>query len=591
MKVLDRINSLRTLMRESNVDACIINGSDPHLSEYVPARWKTREWISGFSGSYGRVVVTSEKAALWTDSRYFIQAETELKDSGIILMKDRQPDTIPYEEWILSELPENSQVIIDGSTISVSEEKKLKEKFNAKALLLIKNRDLVNEIWDTRPGIPEEPAYDYPVQFTGISRTEKISLIRKKLKEKNASGTIVSMLDDLAWTFNIRGNDIDFTPLTTGYAFIDQERAIIFIKEKKVPETLRTLFKTEKIEILNYDFIFTFLKENKTSPLLIDPDRVNSLIRDSINQDINLIEGPSIPMILKSTKNQNEIAGMKEAHRKDGVAMINFLYWIYSSVGKEEISELTVCRKLKEFRLQEKNFIEESFYPIAGYAEHGAIIHYHVKDETDFKIKPEGLLLIDSGGQYLEGTTDITRTISLGEVTDQQKFDFTLVLKGMIQLTKAVFLDQCKGYSLDILARKALWENNLDYGHGTGHGVGHFLCVHEGPVSIRQDYNPYTLNEGNILSNEPGVYKKGEYGIRIENLLLCKKDNKSDFGNFLSFETLTLCPIDKRLIALDLLNKEEVNWINNYHSRILNELGGYLKYPVLRWLEIQCSAV
>jgi Xaa-Pro aminopeptidase len=592
MSIVERLNLLRGLMKKTNMEAYIINGNDPHLSEYVPSRWKTREWISGFTGSYGRVVVTSEKAALWTDSRYFIQAENELKGSGIILMKDRQADTIPYEEWLLREVPEKSFIGVDGMTLSISEEKKISRKLSAKGILLIKDRDLVHEIWKDRPSMPEGEIFDYPLKYAGISRIEKMNMIRRSMVEKEASATLICMLDDLAWTFNIRGNDIEYTPLALGYGYIDSDRSILFIKNNKVPQSLKFSLESENVEIRDYDSIITFLQDLKINSLLIDPDRVNSLFGDLISSNIKVIEGISIPTILKSVKNEQEIRGIKNAHHKDGLAMVKFLHWLYFSLEKEELSELSVSQKLKEFRSEQEDFIEESFYPIVGYKEHGAIVHYHVNTGSNSLIKAEGILLIDSGGQYLDGTTDITRTIALGNaVTEQQQRDFTLVLKGMIQLSKAVFPAHCKGYSLDILARKALWRNHLDYGHGTGHGVGHFLSVHESPVSIRQDFNPYTIKEGNVLSNEPGVYIEGKYGIRTENLLLCRKDNQADLGEFLSFETLTLCPIDRKLINKKLLEEEEIQWINEYHERIMREIGQNLETEMQNWLKIQCSSL
>lgn len=592
MNILERLASLRSLMKEANIEAYIINGNDPHLSEYVPPRWKTREWISGFTGSYGRVVVTSGKAALWTDSRYFIQAEDELKGSGIVLMKDRLPDTLPYEEWLLKEVPEKSFVGIDGMTLSISEEKKISRKLSAKGILLIKDRDLVNEIWHDRPLMPTEEIFDYPVRYAGISRTEKINIIRKNLVEHGASGTFISTLDDLAWTFNIRGNDIEYTPLAVGYGYIDFDKTILFIKSSKVPQSLRLLMESDGIELIEYDSFVPFLKSLKNDSLLIDPDKINCMVSESISPRIKIIENTSLPTLLKSIKNSSEIQGMRNAHQKDGVAMINFLHWLYSTSEREEMSELLVCEKLKEFRSQQEDFIGESFHPIAGYGEHGAIVHYHVTNETNSIIKNDGILLIDSGAQYLDGTTDITRTVALGStLTNEQKRDFTLVLKGMIQLSKAVFPEYCKGYSLDILARKALWANHLNYGHGTGHGVGHFLCVHEGPVSIRQDFTHYSLSAGNIISDEPGVYIEGKYGIRTENLLLCVKDTRINSGDFLSFETLTLCPIDQNLINKDLLDQDEIQWLNNYHKRILDELGQDLEQEVLEWLKIQCSAI
>ncbi len=591
MSVLDNITLLRSLMLKNNIDAYIINGNDPHLSEYVPERWHTREWISGFKGSYGRVVVTLYKSALWTDSRYFIQAERELIGSGITLIKDKQPDTIQYEDWILTEIPPKGVVGIDGLTISTSDERKLSCKLTAKGIILKKDVDMVLQIWINRPQLPDYPAFDYDVKFAGATRREKLDLIRLQLKEKGCEGTIITMLDDVAWTFNIRGRDIEYNPLVTGYGYIDKEEAIIFADSYKIPFNLKTILLAEGIKLMEYDSFLSFLKNLKSKTLYLDPDRTNSLITQTLCHSCKLVEGLSIPTLLKSVKNECEISGMREAHKRDGIAMINSLYWIESNVGKVELSELDVCDKLKEYRSKQEYYKGESFYPIVGYAEHGAIVHYHVSEETDSTIKPNGLLLIDSGGQYLDGTTDITRTISLGEVSEQQRIDFTLVLKGMIQLAKAVFPYQTRGGSLDILARKALWDNCLNYGHGTGHGVGHFLCVHEGPVTIRQDSTTEPLQEGNILSNEPGIYREGEYGIRIENLILCQKYAQNEFGNFLSFETLTLCPIDRKLVKTDLLSNEERDWLNEYHKRVVDETSPYLEKNVLKWLKNICSPI
>jgi Xaa-Pro aminopeptidase len=589
MNILERITLLRGLMRESKIDAYIINGSDPHLSEYVPEKWRTREWISGFTGSYGRVVVTLEKSVLWTDSRYFLQAEAQLMGSGIKMMKDRQSDTIPYEEWILSELPSNGTAGIDGLTISAVEEKRLASKLSAKSITLKLDIDLVSKIRNDQPSLPNDPAFDYPLQFAGISRCEKIDLIRQRLMEVGAEGTIIPMLDDLAWTFNIRGKDIDYNPLVTGYGFIDQGRAIIFIDPIKITDDLRTSIISDGIELMDYESIIPFLQDLSLKTLFIDPDRTNSFIYHSISANCKIIEGLAIPALLKSVKNDHEINGMREAHRRDGAAMVNFLYWIDSHLGKEKISELSICNILREFRSKQKYYVGESFHSIVGYQEHGAIVHYSVTEETDLIIEPKGILLIDSGGQYLDGTTDITRTIAVGEVSQQQQNDYTLVLKGMIQLAKAIFPSNTKGGSLDILARKALWDNHLNYGHGTGHGVGHFLCVHEGPVSIRQESNQEPIREGNIISDEPGIYKEGEYGIRIENLILCRKEKQTNFGNFLAFDTITLCPIDKRLIDVKLLTLEEDAWLNEYHKRIVEEVGTYLENNVRDWLNNQCT--
>ncbi len=589
MNSLDKITSLRNLMLENNIDAYIINGNDPHLSEYVPERWRTREWVSGFTGSYGRVVVTLNKSALWTDSRYFIQAEKELKGSGIFLIKDRQPDTIQFEDWILSEVSPGRSVGIDGWTISTTEERRLTGKLTAKGLNLNKDVDLVSPIWTNRPSWPDYPVFDYDIKFAGISRKEKLDIIHQYLNEKGCEATITTMLDDLAWTFNIRGMDIEYNPLVTGYGYIDKEEAIIFIDSFKIPDDLKTKLISDGIKIMEYKSFFIFLEKLRSKTLYLDPDRTNSFITQILQNNCQLVEGLSIPTLLKSVKNECEVTGMREAHKRDGVVMINTLYWIESNVGKVKISELDVCEKLKEFRSKQEYYKGESFYPIVGYAEHGAIVHYHVNDETNSIIEPKGLLLIDCGGQYLDGTTDVTRTVSLGEITEQQRKDFTLVLKGMIRLAKAIFPYQTKGGSLDILARKALWDNCLNYGHGTGHGVGHFLCVHEGPVNIRPDSTAEPIQKGNILSNEPGVYREGEYGIRIENLILCRNYEQSEFGKFLTFETLTLCPIEKELIQVDLLSDEERVWLNEYHKMVFEKTSPYLRQNVLIWLKNKCS--
>ncbi len=478
---------------------------------------------------------------------------------------------------------------IDGLTIPISEERKLAGKLGAKGITLNKGQDLVSLIWLNRPTLPNYPAYNYDIKFAGVTRREKFDLIRQKLKEKGCEATIITMLDDLAWTFNIRGKDIEYNPLVTGYGYIDKERAFIFIDPDKIPISLKSQLAFEGIELMNYESFIPFLRNLTSQILYLDPDRTNSLIALTIQKSCRLIEGLSIPTLLKSVKNEHEISGMKTAHKRDGVAMINLLYWIESNIGKVTLSELTVCKKLREFRAQQEYFKGESFHPIVGYSEHGAIVHYHVSEETDSVIHPKGILLIDSGGQYLDGTTDITRTIALGQISERQSEDFTLVLKGMIQLAKAIFPNQTKGNSLDILARKVLWDKCLNYGHGTGHGVGHFLCVHEEPVSIRKDSNQESVQEGNILSDEPGIYREGEYGIRIENLILCRKEEETEFGSFLAFDTLTLCPIDKKLINVNLLSNEEITWLNGYHSRVIEETGSYLEHDVFEWLKIQCS--
>jgi Xaa-Pro aminopeptidase len=589
MNITDRITSLRSLMQGSAIDGYLIYGTDPHLSEYVPDAWRSREWISGFTGSYGKVAITLNHAALWTDSRYFIQAESQLSGTTIEMMKDRQADTIPVDLWLEQKINPGSVVAIDGLTVSASEAKALEQKLGANGITLILNADLVSPIWENRPLLSQSPINDFPVRFSGSDRSEKLSQIRNRLTEAGAEATLICQLDDLAWSFNLRGNDISYNPLFTGYGYVDLQQAILFVGEGKVSRELSDDLTREGVRVINYESIFSFLEQIDPLPFYLDPDRTNSLIYRIIAKRCKVIDGLSIPTLLKSVKNEVEISGMRESHIRDGVAMVNFLYWFAENFGKEKITELSIAEKLKTFRSEQALFMGESFCPTVAFGSHGAIVHYSATSESDFEVKRDGILLFDSGGQYLDGTTDITRTIPTGLVTPQQQSDFTLVLKGMIQLAKAVFPENTRGYSLDTLARKALWSSGLNYGHGTGHGVGHFLSVHEGPMSIRPEYNSEPVREGQVITDEPGIYREGEYGIRIENVLVCKNECHTAFGRFLSFDTLTLCPIDRQLVDPKMLEKDELNWLNTYHARVISELGPRLNSDVLKWLKIQCS--
>lgn len=589
MSILYRITLLRDLMLKNGIDALLIYGTDPHLSEYVPDMWQNRKWISGFTGSYGKVAITQKSAVLWTDSRYFIQAETELKGSGIRMLRDRQADTISVDRWLIGELTPGSVVAIDGMTISATEAYALESKLGAKGITFDVNKDLVSQIWENRPPAPSASIVDYPVNYAGQSRQEKLGQIRERFLEHGAQATLICQLDDLAWSFNLRGGDISYNPLFVGYGYIDEQKAILFVDESKIGDDLVEVLNREGVSVLNYKSIFSTMESVPSVPVYLDPDRTNSLLYRSFSAGCKVIDGLAIPTLLKSVKNKVEIEGMRDAHRRDGAAMINFLYWLDKSIPNQLITEISVAEKLRILRSEQQFFSGESFCSTVAFGPHGAIVHYSVTPETDCEISPDGILLVDSGGHYLDGTTDITRTVAIGKVTDQQKTDFTLVLKGMIRLAKAVFPENTKGYSLDILARKDLWNNGLNYGHGTGHGVGHYLSVHEGPISIRPDGNSEPVRAGQVISDEPGIYREGEYGIRIENVLLCKYEHVSDFGRFLSFDTLTLCPIDRRLIKLELLTTDELDWINNYHKKVMDELESYLQPDVLKWLRTSCT--
>jgi len=578
-------------MLERGVDGYLILGTDPHLSEYVPDAWKTREWISGFTGSYGKVAITRDLAVLWTDSRYFIQAEAQLAGSGIAMLKDRQADTISADDWFIQNLPSGSVVAIDGLTVSASEANVLEQKLGAKGLTFIQDMDMLSPIWEGRPKFPNSPIVDYPVKYAGLGRQEKLVQIRKKLVEAGAEATLITPADDLAWCFNLRGNDIRYNPLFTGYGYIDQQKAVLIIDPSKLDTGLKEELEREGIYVINYDSIFSYLDLINPVIFHLDPAQTNSSIYTHISKRCQVISGPSISTLLKSVKNDIEIEGMKQAHIRDGVAMVNFLYWFEQQFGREKITEISVAEKLKEFRAEQDLYMGESFSPIIGFGPHGAIVHYSATPESDAEVLKDSILLFDSGGQYLDGTTDITRTIPTGIPTAQQRSDFTLVLKGMIQLANIVFPENTKGYSLDTIARKALWDNGLNYGHGTGHGVGHYSSVHEGPMAIRQEYNGEPIRVGQVLSNEPAFYRAGQYGIRTENVIVCKNYCQTEFGRFLTFETLTLCPVDKRLVNPDILTDSELTWLNTYHDKVYSVLNFRLKPEVQNWLSDQCSPI
>jgi len=568
-----RIGDLRKEMKANKLDAFIIYGTDPHLSEYIPSRWQSRSYISGFTGSAGIVIVTAEKAALWTDSRYFLQADDELAGTEIELIKQRVAGHPEPAQWLKINLFEGAIAGTDEECISINQFNALKRSLQKASIELKGSIDLLNVIWNERPAIPEFPFYEYELEYACIDRKEKIAAICNQLNQLNADIQIITALDDLAWTFNLRGHDVDYNPVFLGYASVSKGQTILFTGINKLPPLLKGKLQIDGIEVREYDALPSYLEAlDAKTRILIDPDRTNYAIFRNIPSHCKIIEGLSIACRLKAIKTEAEISNIRNAMRKDGVAMLEFLYWLKNILSSHPIDEYLCAQKLIEFRETKPGYKGISFSPIVGYKEHGAIVHFHVTAENALPVQQQGLLLFDSGGQYLDGTTDITRTIVLSEPTDQQKKDYTLVLKGMISLTMARFPVGTRGYHLDILARKPLWQNNLNYGHGTGHGVGYFLNVHEGPMSIRQEFNEYPIEAGMVISNEPAMYRPGEYGIRTENLIVCRKDATSDFGDFLCFDTLTLCPIDTRPIDKNLMDQHEIEWLNNYHQIVLAEL-------------------
>ncbi len=584
-EIRQRLKALRLEILRRNLDAWYISGTDPHASEYLPERWQTRQFISGFTGSYGIVVVAQEESILWTDSRYFIQAEEQLKGSGIKMQKLRVPDAVPPELWLAKKLTRGSKVGFDPQTLSLSSYRNLASTLERYGIGVVETPDLFEKVWENRPELPATPVFELDSRLTGFSRKEKKDLSVSELKKPDADFQIITALDELAWAFNLRGSDIAYNPLFIGYGVIGKNEWILFTDPDKIPEHLKIQFEKEQISLLPYHSFFNWLKSNRGKKIFIDPTSASYAVYSSIQSDNHIIEGLSLIGQLKMQKNKTELDGFREAMKKDGAALIEFLYWLKNGVKSKEITEYTAGKKIAELRAEQKEYIGESFPPIVGYKAHGAIVHLNVNEEEALVLEPEGILLFDTGGQYLHGTTDITRTIALGKPTQQQITDYTLVLKGMINLTNAKFPVGTKGTNIDVLARIALWQNGLNYGHGTGHGVGHFLNVHEGPVSVRQDYNEVALVPGVVLSNEPGLYRQNQYGIRIENLIVCVEKEETEFGRFLGFETLTLCPIDTSLIDVRLLTETEVRWLNEYHIQVREALTPLLNKKLLPFLE------
>jgi Xaa-Pro aminopeptidase len=580
-----RLASLRDEMQKLNLDAWYVSGTDPHSSEYLPSKWQTRAFISGFTGSFGMVVVTKTDAGLWTDTRYFLQAAEQIEGTGFTMHKLRVPGAISPENWLAANLVKGSRVGIDAQTMSVEGYRNLHGKLLKKEIELVNTPDLFDVIWENRPEIPTEKIFELSIDFAGLSRKEKQKMLAENLQLTGAGLHIVSMLDELAWLLNLRGSDVGYNPVFTGFGLVCESENHLFINKEKIPADLLERLVSEGVSIKPYDDFYSFLTGIEGKKIFIDTSTANFLIYKTLVGKNEIIEGTSIVSILKSRKNETELSGFKSTMLKDGVALVEFLHWLKSNIGKSKITEYEIGRKLAEFRAKQSNFKGESFPPIVGYKSHGAIVHLSVGPENALPVEADGILLFDSGGQYLDGTTDITRTVALGKVSEQQKTDFTIVLKGMISLTQAVFPAGTKGCHLDILARKPLCENGMNYGHGTGHGVGHFLNVHEGPMAIRAEYNPNAIEPGNVMSNEPAFYREGKYGIRTENMMVCVEKEITEFGRFLGFETLTICPIDTTLVDKKLLSEQEINWLNDYHKRVNKELKPLLNSDLREFLD------
>lgn len=582
--IKNRVHAFRMTFNPNYIKAFIIPSTDPHLSEYVAPHWMSRQWISGFTGSAGTVVVTMDKAGLWTDSRYFLQAAQQLEGSGITLYKEMLPETPSITEFLHENLKPGESVSIDGKMFSVQQVEQMKEELAAFNLQVDIYGDPLKEIWKDRPAIPDAPAFVYDIKYAGISCGEKVAAIREELKKKRIHAVFLSALDEIAWTLNLRGSDVHCNPVVVSYLLITQDEVIYFISPEKVSPEVEAYLKEQQVSLKGYDEVESTLAAFTGKNILIDPKKTNYAIYSAIRPECTVVRGDSPVALLKAVRNEQEIAGIHAAMQRDGVALVKFLKWLEESVPSGKETELSVDKKLHEFRAEQALYMGESFDTIAGYKEHGAIVHYSATPESDATLRPEGFLLLDSGAQYLDGTTDITRTIALGELTEEEKTDYTLILKGHIALAMAKFPAGTRGAQLDVLARMPIWSRGMNFLHGTGHGVGHFLSVHEGPQSIRMNENPVVLQPGMVTSNEPGVYKAGSHGIRTENLTLVCKDREGMFGDYLRFETITLCPICKKGIIKELLTEEEITWLNDYHQTVYEKLSPDLNAKEKVWL-------
>ena len=587
MPIRERLEQLRKLMRTLSVDACVVPTSDPHLSEYLPDRWQAREWLSGFTGSAGTLVVCQGQAALWTDSRYWEQAEAELQGSGIDLMRAGQADVPAPHVWVSRTLSRGQCVAVDGNVLSVQAWRQWRDACHDAELRLALDFDLPGEVWSGRPGLPQGTVTELLPPWACRSRQQNLQALREAMQEQGAQWHLISALDDIAWLLNLRGNDIPYNPVFLAHALVGPEQVMLFVDAGKLPGAVRASLEADGVRLEPYESVQAALAGlPEGTRLLVDPARVTvGLLNQAV--DASRVEAVNPVHLFKSRKNADESANIRRTMEEDGAALCEFFAWFEAALGQERITELTIDERITAARARRPGFVSPSFGTIAAWRANGAMPHYHATESAHAVIEGDGLLLIDSGGQYLGGTTDITRVVPVGEVSDAEKRDYTAVLKGMIALSRAVFPAGLPAHALDALARGPIWQLGADYGHGTGHGVGYFMNVHEGPQSIswRNTANPHAVMlEGMVTSNEPGLYRPGRWGIRIENLVLAVAHDTTEFGDFLRFETLTLCPIDTRCIDHGMLGPEEIAWLDAYHAEVRRRLAPLLDGEALAWL-------
>ena len=602
MTIQEKLAALRALMKEKGVWACIVPGTDPHASEYMAEHWTEMSWITGFLGETGTAVITMEQALLWTDSRYYLQAEAELQGTTVELMRESDIDCPSIPEWLCRDKRveiRDKRVAVNPEMYSVDGYRDLKATLEEGGLKLV-SIDLISPLWtEDRPAIPTSLLYEYEEKYTGESVESKLTRVRQALMEKRCNALIVSALDEIGWLLNIRGKDVDYTPCLISYVVVEMDKCTIFVAPNKLDDAARAYLTRINVCVQDYDQVFDYLKDINASSIMYDGGKVNEALYEAINPAANKVNvSPSPVLKMMSVKNDTELQGERIAMRKDAVALTRFLSWLENEALQTPQTEITLAQKLGEFRAMGDNYTDDSFCTIAGWKGNGAIVHYHATPEECAKIEGEGVLLLDSGGQYLDGTTDITRTLWIGNpanIPAAVKRDYTLVLKGHIALACARFPKGTRGNQLDVLARQFLWEEGMTYGHGTGHGVGHFMGCHEGPQNIRTDNNPNPLQVGNVCSDEPGLYRTNEYGIRIENLIAVRESENlgahATGETFFEFETLTLCPYDTNMMDLSRMSEQEITWINNYHTWVYAEVSPLLNKEEAEWLSEKCKSL
>lgn len=596
MDVKERLQALREQMRKRKIAAYIVPTEDFHGSEYVGDYFKTREYLSGFTGSAGTLLVMPERAFLWTDGRYFLQAETQLSGSGIELMKSGEPEVLSLAAFLGKELKRGDVIGFDGRTVTGAFVKELQEKTAEKQVTFYGKKDLAGLVWENRPPMSAEPVWELLVSYAGLSREEKLAKVREKMEEERADALLVTALDETAWLLNLRGDDVKHTPVFLAYMFITKRRAILCAQMQAFSEEIKGELKKAGITILPYESIEEVVASLPAGQrLMADENKVSYRLLHAVSKGVEKVNKPSPVALLKAVKTSREIDHIRSAHVKDGVAVTRFVHWLKTHVGKEEITEIGAAKKLEEFRCEEEGYLGPSFDPIVAYGPHGAIVHYSATPETDAALQPKGLCLADTGGHYSEGTTDITRTIVLGGLTEEEKRAYTLALKGHLRLGAVKFTEGVCGQNLDVLARQPLWEEGMDYNHGTGHGVGYLLSVHEGPQNFRwrigDGASCVPLEEGMVISNEPGLYVAGKFGIRHENLELVRKGEKTDYGQFMYLEPLTMVPFDKEAIDVNLLTEREIGLLNDYHTKVYETLAPHFTGEELVWLGEATAAV